>query len=102
MPRNADAFEAVNKDDRIKPGAYTFMINQAGKKMGILHACPCGCGSRSAMWFRGMADAGGPEWDVAGEWPKVTLSPSIGIKDSNPAGGYHWHGFLENGVFVEK
>ena len=52
------------------------------------------------MWFKGLADAGGPEWSVTGEWPKVTLSPSIGFGKLN--GSYHWHGFLENGVFVEK
>ena len=41
-----------------------------------------------------------------GEWPKVTLTPSIGIRydgqGNAPVSGYHWHGYLENGVFVER
>lgn len=104
MPvRNAIAFEVPNGShlDARKAGAFYFMHNRAGERMGITHACPCGCGGKGAMWFTGMADAGGQEWDVKGEWPKVTLSPSIGFGRLK-TGGYHWHGFLENGVFVER
>lgn len=102
-PRNAVAFEVTEYDspDNRKAGAYRFMVDKVGRRIGITHACPCGCGGRSAMWFRGMADAGGEEWDVVGEWPKVTLSPSIGIFKL-ATGGYHWHGYLENGVWVER
>jgi hypothetical protein len=47
------------------------------------------------------------EWSVSGEWPKVTLAPSIGVKYDHlgqrpDGGGYHWHGYLENGEFVER
>jgi Family of unknown function (DUF6527) len=103
MARNATAFEVADRhsEEARKPGAYCFMLNGAGLRMGIVHACPCGCGGQSAMWFAGLADAGGPEWHVDGEWPKVTLTPSIGI-GRQPEGGYHWHGFLENGEFVER
>ncbi len=103
MARNAIAFEVVGSADprAHEPGAYSFMLNQDGVRMGIIHACPCGCGGMSAMWFEGLADAGGPEWHVDGEWPKVTLTPSIGI-GRQEAGGFHWHGFLENGEFVER
>lgn len=106
-PRDARAFEVTGDDPREKqaaPGAYKFMYSADGqRKIGIIHACPCGCGGRSAMWFEGMGQyhAGGPEWKVTGEWPNVTLSPSIGI-GRKPEGGYHWHGYLENGVFVER
>ncbi len=103
--RNAKAFEVDTAEhpDVRKAGAYVFMYNQAGVRMGITHACPCGCGSRSAMWFKGLADAGGEEWDVVGEWPNVTLSPSIGIgRCEGPYGSYHWHGYLEKGVWVER
>ncbi len=30
-----------------------------------------------------------------------TLAPSIGI-GRQEGGGYHWHGYLENGEFVER
>lgn len=104
MSRDAVAFEVQNifSDEGAKPGAYAFMVVD-GERTGIEHSCPCGCGMRSAMWFVGTATkhAGGPEWTVTGQWPKVTLSPSIGINPKDQ-GKYHWHGFLEDGVFVEK
>lgn len=100
MARDAVAFEVATQEDAKPAGAYCFMQRADGTRVGIVHACPCGCGSQGAMWFKGLADAGGPEWSVTGEWPKVTLSPSIGFGKLN--GSYHWHGFLENGVFVEK
>ena len=50
----------------------------------------------------GKADAGGPEWDVTGAWPKVTLSPSIGFAKDGATGQFHWHGYLEDGMFVER
>ena len=103
MARNAIAFEVTDPDspEMRKPGAYCFMVWN-GVRVGIRHSCPCGCGSQSAMWFTGLADAHGPEWDVTGEWPKVTLSPSIGIGKSLKTGRYHWHGYLENGIWVER
>ena len=103
MPRNAVAFEVPDSEhpDAKKAGAFYFMRNGVGERMGIIHACPCGCGSQGAMWFRCKADAGGPEWDVKGDWPKVTLSPSIGF-GRQEGGGYHWHGYLEDGIFVER
>ena len=103
--RNAVAFEVEGPESTYarKPGAYWFMYNRDGTRMGIGHSCPCGCGLQSAMWFSGLADAGGPEWDVKGDWPKVTLSPSIGIgRGAGPGGAYHWHGYLEDGVWVER
>jgi len=100
MPRNAVAFEVSSQDnaDAHRPRAYWFMRNQADIKMGIGHACPCGCGMQSAMWFEGLADAGGPEWKIVKPFPQATLSPSIGIGKDEVTGRYHWHGFLEDGV----
>lgn len=66
-----------------------------------MHGCPCGCGITSCISYRGKGWDGHPEWDVEGVWPKLTLSPSIGIKPMVD-GKYHWHGFLEAGVFVER
>lgn len=101
--RNAVAFEVTGGGDARarEPGAYSFMIVD-GVRIGITHACPCGCGMISAMWFEGSAHlhAGGPEWSVKGEWPKASLSPSIGIRPLTD-GKYHWHGYLTNGVFEE-
>lgn len=115
MARNALAFEVPEQShpDATKPGAYWFMYRWntdvapariTSQRIGIGHACPCGCGSQSAMWFEGSSEfhAGGPEWSVTGEWPKVTLSPSIGIRPKDAKGRYHWHGFLEAGIFVER
>jgi hypothetical protein len=112
MGRDARAFQ-VEEDDRDQnvgqPGAYYFMrdSDKPGVNVGIIHGCPCGCGGRSAIWFKGLGPDAHHEWDVAGEWPNVTLSPSIGIRMGKggmrpEGGGYHWHGYLENGVFVER
>jgi uncharacterized protein DUF6527 len=103
-PRNATAFEVPGNSPARQPGAYRFILNAIGQQLGIVHACPCGCGNQSTIFFKGKSVyAGGAEWEVTGEWPKVTLAPSIGIKPKDPATGlYHWHGFLENGEFVER
>jgi Family of unknown function (DUF6527) len=97
------AYEAKTDDDvRGNPGAYYFLHENAdpdGRPCGIMHACPCGCERVSVLWFKATRHGGGPEWDVAGEWPNVTLSPSIGI-DRQRAGGFHWHGWLRDGEFV--
>ena len=108
MGRDAVAFE-VEKDPEDKnvgqPGAYYFLTYDKPQNVGILHGCPCGCGGRSIIFFRGLG-SGHQEWNVTGEWPKVTLTPSIGIRydgqGNAPVSGYHWHGYLENGVFVER
>lgn len=106
------AFEVTNTDDRGKPGAYWFMCawvdgTKTETRVGITHACPCGCGSWGAIWFKGLSRNGSGkspahEWDVVGEWPSVTLSPSIGFAKDRATGQYHWHGFLERGWFVNE
>ena len=97
MARNAVAFEAKTEEEMRRPGAYQFVIAEAnGPPIGINHACPCGCGRLSFMPFAGYKWAAPRDtWAVEGEWPKVTcIHP---IKD----GAYHWHGYLQNGVFEE-
>ncbi len=118
MPRNAIAFETTHSsEDAKKPGAYYFTYDYRenpeaprGEPVGIVHACPCGCGNQTLLWFKGKAPAnpGGPprpEWTVEGEWPKVSLTPSIGAKkgteDGQDGRPYHWHGYLTKGVFTE-
>lgn len=110
MARNAVAFEALDFQSGDKPmpaGAYYFMrvwkdgeiTEEVG---GWIHGCPCGCGRRSAMWFEGHENAGGPKWSVTGDFQKATMNPSIGIGRGEAGnGGFHWHGYLRNGVFEE-
>ncbi len=101
MVRNAAAFEVPADNHEYAPGSYRFIHREGvDGPVGIIHGCPCGCGAGSAMFFKGRGD-GRAEWDVSGEWPNVTLSPSIGIR-KDAGGSFHWHGFLENGVFVER
>lgn len=113
MSRNATAFEVPNSEhpDARKPGAYSFIVAHGqwrsavdGERIGITHACPCGCGGLTALWFRGKGPINSNAWDVTGEWPKATLSPSIGVKYDGAGNGptnFHWHGYLRAGVFEE-
>lgn len=114
MGRDAIAFEVPRYDDphRSKPGAFYFVYTsshprgdessieaRANSAAGICHACPCGCGVATILFFRGRGINGADEWDVTGSWPAATLSPSIGIGDRP---NWHWHGYLHGGVFVER
>lgn len=102
MKRNALAVEAKDPDDIIKPGAYRFFVREGRERTGIRFGCPCGCGLVGSIYFEGEGDDGGPEWKVEGEWPKATLTPSIGFFGQNSyEQGHHWHGFLRDGVFEE-
>lgn len=93
---------------RLGAGEFYFIhyTDDPGTPCGIIHGCPCGCGGTSALHFRGLG-RGRAEWDVvAGRWPTVTLSPSIGIRydgdgQAMPDGHYHWHGYLREGWFEE-
>jgi hypothetical protein len=102
--RNVPAHEVKHKfGTSMEAGGYYFVSTSKAEKAGIVHGCPCGCGSSTLLYFRACGLDGAQEWDVTGEWPNVTLKPSIGIRDgSGVAGKFHWHGFLENGIFVEK
>ena len=102
MARNAIAKEVqeLRPGPTLGPGEYIF-FDFNGKRAGIHHGCPCGCGAIGALAFRGSG-MGMAEWDVAGEWPKASLTPSIGFYGRNRREqGFHWHGFLRNGVFEE-
>ncbi len=104
MGQNVKAFEVSDKShpDAKKAGAYWFMIMPSGQKdagtiIGIQHACPCGCGLKSVLFFKSYTEDDG--WTVENPFPNATLSPSIGMfRGQNP---YHWHGFLRNGIFEE-
>ncbi len=92
MARNAIAFHVNNSEELRKPGAYRFW--EGDGKRGITFGCPCGCGARYSMQYDP------PGWVVTGEWPKVTATPSLGLRTIEES-GYHWHGFLKNGIFEE-
>jgi hypothetical protein len=108
MARNATAFMVENSDleaIRRSAGAVQF-IYRVGEKapIGMMFACPCGCGHKGSVRFQDR-NGGVGEWTVVGEWPVVTMKPSIGFNrgdgQSARRDGYHWHGFLTNGVFEE-
>ena len=105
MGRDAKAFQVTHEFGAAMPaGAYYFTYRhdtEPRAPIGIIHGCPCGCGTANGLFFKGLGLDGHDEWTVEGEWPNVTLKPSIGI-GKQPGGGYHWHGFLENGIFVER
>lgn len=108
MPnRNAVAVELPRDQVAKTPGAYYFLIHEEGARpFGMTHSCPCGCGGLSSLFFADAPVTFGdkrPVWTVTGTWPKVTLKPSIGVNhEPKPHGQYHWHGYLEDGVFVER
>lgn len=99
--RNAVAFEVADiMDHQSEPGAFQF-LNYEGERVGLIHACPCGCGQIGALYWKNPRK-GGANWSVEGGWPEATLRPSIGFWGQNTKKqGYHWHGYLTNGVFEE-
>lgn len=106
MPRNAVAV-MTGIANVGRPGACHIAARGEIKQAAVIHGCPCGCGGVSSFYLEGGGN-GRPEHRVTeGVWPKVTVSPSIGIKydvGGMPGrdGGYHWHGYLRDGVFVEE
>lgn len=101
--RNAVAREVAGFEDCKNPGDF-FFLKYEGDQVGLIHACPCGCGKVGALYWKNPTK-GGANWTVTGEWPKASLNPSIGFKGGHdsPKGsdGYHWHGYLRAGVFEE-
>lgn len=107
MARNATAFIVDKITPDTKPGAIKLVIGEELTVRGFEHNCPCGCGSLSYMGIDRRFNTEQATWKVeSGSFHDIamlTLSPSIGIGRSQGLnGGFHWHGFLENGVFVEK
>lgn len=97
MPCNAQSFIVDKVDMPGKAGAICF-VKRDGKIVGFVHACPCGCGQWGGVHFREYGS--GAMWDRMGDDLHMTLTPSIGFNPKTE-GGYHWHGFLRNGVFEE-
>lgn len=81
--------------EKLTPGAYSFFEwHNGGGPGGVIIACPCGCGARSVVHFRGRGK-GAQEWYVDGDWPLATLRPMIAFN------GDHWRGVLRDGEFIE-
>lgn len=107
--RNAVARQVAGYEEAKQAGDFYFMHHHFDPiPIGLIHTCPCGCGLLGSLYFEGRRPkdwAPGAEWKVTGTWPKVSLTPSIGFHGApdSPKGpdGYHWHGFLTNGVFEE-
>ena len=103
---NVEAVLVVNgnKMDQIKaaPGAFFYYTSEGfGEGSGIVHSCPCGCGKVGSINFDPSRR---PCWTNNGNKEKPTLKPSVGIRpwdgDTDvEADGFHWHGYLKNGVW---
>lgn len=48
----------------------------------------------SAIWHTEMRTADGQPWEVTGEAPKLTVTPSINVVGV-------WHGWIRDGVLVD-
>jgi hypothetical protein len=108
MARNAQSFIVETLEMPGKPGAIQFSKNPDGERVGFSHCCPCGCGRWSFVRLNPERWAPGsrtPMWTVvSGDDLHMTLTPSIGIYHQGAdqgKPGYHWHGYLRNGVFEE-
>ena len=103
--RDARAFlvHALNLHDIKKPGACVPLRKDGKDLVGMTVTCPCGCGERSMIFFRGRGPDPkiAPEWDLTRDWPNISLTPEIGFRPMRPDGSYHWLGELMNGYFME-
>lgn len=71
-------------------------------KESLSFMCPCGCGCVHAVPVQPFAGHG---WELRNnDSERPTLIPSLGLmpKDgkARDGSGYHWHGYLTDGVFV--
>lgn len=107
MNRNARSFLVEKMTHPAPAGAIE--IKRGGKEdnkyhliVGMMHACPCGCGGYSFMAFEayGHSSFWSPQPKEGDDLTRLTLTPSIGIRLITD-GTYHWHGFLRDGVFEE-
>lgn len=83
------------------PGAFYYCRSRDDDEGGIIHSCPCGCG---VLGFLRLTAPGTPRWTNSGTREQPTLLPSVGIRPlpGQTAGsdGFHWHGWLREGVWV--
>lgn len=94
--------------ERLKatPGAIMFYGDEKNPRRHCFVTCPCGCGSLWGMRFYDNGKSKG--WTLSGPDDRLTARPSLGCcpghkhKETGDveADGYHWHGFLTDGVWV--
>lgn len=80
----------------LPPGSAGWMSSVSGKEhVALEFTCPCGCGRIGAITVsQGQKEQNTWLWDGNVENP--TLSPSI--QKTSPC---RWHGYLQNGMWVE-
>lgn len=88
-----------------QPGAFYYWRDSEESRRGIIHSCPCGCGQLGNLNLAPAPAGTRPLWTNTGTRERPTLTPSVGIKAFRPdqsieADGFHWHGWLRNGVWV--
>jgi len=72
--------------------------------VGLIFACPCGCGIECYIDLENPVDGGPPyadrpRWFRTGtDFATLTMTPSI--LRSRDKGGCGWHGFITNGEIV--
>lgn len=92
------------------PGAFFYIQYEKEPDVKIIHSCPCGCGMLSGINLKPHLGRTSPMWRNSGTREKPTLTPSVGIhawapNEAHPqralkeADGFHWHGWLKNGVW---
>lgn len=84
------------------PGAIWYATYAAVPDSRLLYSCPCGCGAIGFLLVRPFE--GKPYWHNSGSQERPTIKPSIGLTRSaddkdTESDGYHWHGYLVDGVW---
>jgi hypothetical protein len=90
----APAYRPLIEDGTIRPGDM-WRDDWPGRKNGEPGwriVLPNG-----TTWNTWQPASDGTRWDVSGEAPALTVSPSI--FDHSPGNG--WHGFIRNGEFID-
>lgn len=86
-----------------KPGeAKWYTLVGENDVSGLHYGCPCGCGAMHGIRFKKPGIVG---WEWDGNRKAPTCTPSLGMYpmdgQATDGSGYHWHGHLTAGVFVE-
>lgn len=94
-----------NKQQRARehPGAF-YYVTRHGHRVGMIHSCPCGCGT---LGYLNFGENRNPRWTLTGPEDAPTLDPSVAMTanaddTSIRYDGYHWHGFLRDGLWKSR
>src|SRR5687768_4765093 len=94
-------------DARKIAGGYSYVHAHEGpREVGIMLSCPCGCGQAGGIYFDDVEwnkKNSRVTWKRSGPRERLTIHPSIGMKPYREgqdveSDGYHWHGWLRDGV----